>query len=85
VCGEGDGNSEADARILLAAAGVLDVIQRGDARTVKVFRRVGSSIEGSLRDDRDNELFDGASARLGQGRVGCFLCPDDSSRSGNAR
>jgi hypothetical protein len=46
---------------------------------------LGSSIEASLRDDRDNELFDGASAGLGQGRVGCFLCADDSSRSGNAR
>jgi hypothetical protein len=56
-----------------------------EARTVKVFTRLGSNIKASLRDDLDIELFDGASARLGLGRVGRRLCPDDFSRSGDAR
>ena len=47
--------------------------------------RLGSSIEASLRDDRDNELFAVALVRLGQGRVGRFLSLGDSSQSGSAR
>jgi hypothetical protein len=54
-------------------------------RTVKVFKRLGSSIEASLRGDRDNELFGVALVRLGRGRVGRFLSLGDSSRSGSAR
>src|SRR5262245_8518635 len=54
------------------------------ARKVKLFTRLGSSIEASRRDALDNGLFDGASSLPGRGRGGRFLCPDGFSRSESA-